>query len=234
SRRQVATPRPRRPAPAAREVAAVRFDVRVLGHFEVRVDGRPIPADRWPRRHSAALVKLLAMTPARSLHREQVIDALWPDVPVEAATPRLHKAAHYARKALGSRDALVLAADTVRLGPAHEVHVDALDFQRLAEAATVQGGAPAAKQPSPGTAASCCPSMSTSPGPSRPERSSAACTASSCARQATGTSSSPPTRPTSKPTWRWLAAMPRTVTAAPRFASWTSWREHCGASWGSD
>ena len=123
----------------------MRFDVRVLGHFEVRVDGRPIPADRWPRRHSAALVKLLAMTPARSLHREQVIDALWPDVPVEAATPRLHKAAHYARKALGCRDALVLAADSVRLGPTHEVHVDALDFQRLAEAATVQGGAAAAK-----------------------------------------------------------------------------------------
>jgi DNA-binding SARP family transcriptional activator len=123
----------------------VRVDVVLLGRFEVRVDGRPVPPGEWVRRHSAALVKLLALTPTRSLHREQVIDALWPDLTVEEAAPRLHKAAHYARKALGFRDALILVADSVRLCPYGEVHVDAIEFQRLAQAATAQGGIAAAK-----------------------------------------------------------------------------------------
>jgi DNA-binding SARP family transcriptional activator len=126
-------------------VDAVRVDIQVLGGFEVRVGGEPVPPDRWTRRHSAALVKLLALTPTANLHREQVIDALWPDLSVAEAAPRLHKAAHYARKAVGSRDALVLAGDSLRLCPAHDVRVDALDFQRLAGPAIAEGGAAAAK-----------------------------------------------------------------------------------------
>ena len=38
------------------------------------------------------------------MHRERVIDALWPDVDVDDAAPRLHKAAHYARRSLGEAD----------------------------------------------------------------------------------------------------------------------------------
>jgi DNA-binding SARP family transcriptional activator len=126
-------------------VGAVRVNVQLLGGFQVWVDGRPVPPDRWTRRHTAALVKLLALTPAPHLHREQVIDALWPHLSVTQAAPRLHKAAHYARKALGSRDALVLAGDSVRLCPTHDVRVDALDFQRSAGTAIADGGAAAAK-----------------------------------------------------------------------------------------
>jgi DNA-binding SARP family transcriptional activator len=120
-------------------------EVRLLGGFEVRVDARPVTAGRWSRRHSVALVKLLSLTPGRSLHREQVIDALWPDVDPSDAAPRLHKAAHYARKALGNRDAVVLSGDTVRLYPHSEVHVDAALFQHAAHAALRDGGRAAAK-----------------------------------------------------------------------------------------
>lgn len=123
----------------------MRIDVTLLGQFAVRVDGEPVPPHRWARRHSAALVKLLALTPSRGLHRERVLDTLWPDLPLADSAPRLHKAAHYARRALGSRDALVLGADSVRLCPADEVHVDALEFQRLAEVARAEGGVAAAK-----------------------------------------------------------------------------------------
>lgn len=122
----------------------MRVDITLLGRFEVRVDGRPVPPARWPRRDCAGLVKLLALAPARVLHREQVIEALWPDVPLAVASPRLHKAAHYARKALGARDAVVLAGDTVRLCPGHDVHVDAAEFEQMA-AAAAGGGVPAAK-----------------------------------------------------------------------------------------
>jgi DNA-binding SARP family transcriptional activator len=46
--------------------------VRLLGGFEVAVDGVPVPAEAWSRRHAASLVKLLALSPGRRLHRERV------------------------------------------------------------------------------------------------------------------------------------------------------------------
>lgn len=125
--------------------APVRVEVRLLGGFQVRVDGRVVPPHRWSRRHSAALVKLLALAPGRSLHREQVIDALWPDLGIDQAAPRLHKAAHYARKALGHRAAVVLHAETVRLCPDDDVHIDGARFEQYAESAVADGGIAAAK-----------------------------------------------------------------------------------------
>ena len=91
----------------------MRVEIDLLGGFAVRLDGRPVPSGQWHRRQAAALVKLLALAPRRTLHREQVIDALWPGTAVDDAAPRLHKAAYYARRALGGPRSLVLAADRV-------------------------------------------------------------------------------------------------------------------------
>lgn len=124
---------------------ATRIDVTLLGGFEVRVNGRSVASRHWSRRHSAALVKLLAMSPGRILHRELVIEALWPDMSIEDAAPRLHKAAHYARKTLGHRDAVVLKVDAVSLCPDDDVRVDMVRFRQLAEAAVGDGGIAAAK-----------------------------------------------------------------------------------------
>ena len=71
--------------------------IRLLGDFCVEIDGKKVPAAAWPRRHAASLVKLLALRPGRQLHRERVIDSLWPDLRVEEAAPRLYKAAHFSR-----------------------------------------------------------------------------------------------------------------------------------------
>ena len=73
--------------------------------------------------------------PGRRLHREQLIDTLWPELTVDEAAPRLHKAAHYARRALGHPDSVVLAGEMVALWPAIEVQVDAAVFQAQAETA---------------------------------------------------------------------------------------------------
>ncbi|MGH3331210.1 MAG: AfsR/SARP family transcriptional regulator [Nocardioidaceae bacterium] len=118
--------------------------IRLLGAFDVTVDGRPIPAQSWRRRSAASLVKLLALQPERRLLREQVIDALWPDLLLDEAAPRLHVAAHYARTALGSRDAIVLAGGTVSLFPAAEVRVDVAEFEHAADAVRADAGADAA------------------------------------------------------------------------------------------
>jgi DNA-binding SARP family transcriptional activator/tetratricopeptide (TPR) repeat protein len=111
----------------------MRVEIDLLGGFAVRVDGRAVPAADWRRRQAAALVKLLALAPRRTLHREQVIDALWPEIPIEEAAPRLHKAAHYARRSLGDARALVLDGNTVSLFPDAEVIIDAEVFERRAE-----------------------------------------------------------------------------------------------------
>src|SRR3954465_5952363 len=92
-----------------------------LGGLAVVVGGRPVPGDAWRRRSAAALVKLLALTPGHRMLREQVTDALGPARLLADAPPRLHTAAHYARAALGSRDAVVLDQGTVTLFPAAQV-----------------------------------------------------------------------------------------------------------------
>ncbi len=92
-------------------------------------------ASRLTRRQAAALVKLLALTPSHQLHRERVLDLIWPDDTVEEALPKLHKAAHYARRACEHEDAVVLRGDLVRLFPDSTLEVDALVFESLAHRA---------------------------------------------------------------------------------------------------
>jgi DNA-binding SARP family transcriptional activator len=82
--------------------------VTLLGRFAVTVAGVPVAEAGWKRRHAAAVVKVLALAPGRRLHREQVIDLVWPGDTIAEAVPKLHKAAHFARRALGVPDAVVL------------------------------------------------------------------------------------------------------------------------------
>ena len=119
--------------------------VRVLGGFEVAVDAVPVPAGAWSRRQAAALVKLLALTPGHRLHREQVAEALWPAIPNEEVWPRLHKAAHYARRALGGAPGVLqLRNEMVLLSAQAEVRVDADYFQAAGRAALLDSDPAAA------------------------------------------------------------------------------------------
>ena len=89
--------------------------ITVLGRFSVAVGPKMIDGAEWRRRPAANLVKLLALQAGRRLHREQVMDLLWPDSGPDEAAPRLHKAAHYARRTLGDPDSLVLSGEFVAL-----------------------------------------------------------------------------------------------------------------------
>src|SRR3954451_9990622 len=107
--------------------------VKLLGGFEVVHDGVPVAAEAWVRRQAAQLVQLLALSRDRRLHREQVIEALWPGLSWDSAGPRLHKAAHYARRALEDPDAVVLRQELVSLFPGRDdVEVDVREFARAA------------------------------------------------------------------------------------------------------
>ncbi|NYJ08338.1 ATP-binding protein [Petropleomorpha daqingensis] len=113
------------------------IEVRLLGHFEVRRDGAPVPA--FPRRDAAALVKVLALAPGHRLSCERVADALWPGLLLDEARPRLHKAAHFARRGPGAPDAVVLRDDAVALFPGAGIAVDVERFEHSAAAALTDG-----------------------------------------------------------------------------------------------
>lgn len=117
--------------------------ITLLGGFSVAVDGVAVPPEAWGRRNAAALVKVLALARGRRLHREQVLEALWPGTPPETAVPRLHKAAHFARRALGSYgpDPVVLRNDLVALLPEADVETDVVRFRTAGGAALADGSA---------------------------------------------------------------------------------------------
>ncbi len=120
-------------------------EIALLGGFRVSVGGVAVPDDAWGRRSAAALVKLLALAPQRRMHREQVIDALWPGLGVADAGPRLHKAAHFARRAVGEQTSgVVLRGEIVVLLPEDDVGIDAVRFEADARAALEHGDADAA------------------------------------------------------------------------------------------
>src|SRR5947209_3683928 len=106
-----------------------RLQVRLLGHFEVLVDSRTVPADAWAQRRAADLVKLLALAPGHRVPRDQVLEMLWPRLGADAAAANLHKAASYARSALGDRAAVVLRGGVVELAPGAEVSTDVERFE---------------------------------------------------------------------------------------------------------
>src|SRR5579871_716261 len=73
----------------------------LLGGFRVECHGQSPPIAAWGRRaHAKTLVKLLALAPGHHLHREEVIELLWPEAEPDSARNRFAKALHAARHAL--------------------------------------------------------------------------------------------------------------------------------------
>jgi len=115
--------------------ALTRLDACLLGRFAVAIDGVELAAERWPSLRATQLVQLLCLQPHQRLTRDEVIDALWPQLDPEAGGANLRKAAHHARQALGRHDAIVLHAGEVLLWPERPVVVDAQRFGQRAAAA---------------------------------------------------------------------------------------------------
>jgi DNA-binding SARP family transcriptional activator len=113
--------------------------IRLLGGFEVEVDGRVVAPSAWRHRRGAELIKLLALTPGHRLHREQLMDALWPELPVDAAGTNLRKATHHLRRALGTPEPVVIDAGSVALGGEWRVTTDVEDFENAARNALDAG-----------------------------------------------------------------------------------------------
>jgi predicted ATPase/DNA-binding SARP family transcriptional activator/DNA-binding CsgD family transcriptional regulator len=112
----------------------------LLGGFRVSVGDRTVEEGAWRLRKAASLVKLLALAPGRLLHREQVMELLWPDLRRRAASNNLRQALHSARQALepdsptGSRY-LASEDESLKLCPSGSLWVDVETFEQAARTA---------------------------------------------------------------------------------------------------
>src|SRR5829696_3072033 len=110
----------------------------LLGGFRVSVGSRTITQDAWRLRKAAALVKLLALAPGHRLHREQVMDLLWPEANRRAASNNLRTTLHSARKVLDPTAAFYHLAsedESLVLCPKSDLWVDVDAFEEAAATA---------------------------------------------------------------------------------------------------
>ncbi len=109
--------------------------ISVLGEFRVRVDDRDILPKDWKRRKAAAILKILALAPGYRLHREQMLELLWPELDPDQAANSLYQALHAARRTLDPRPGnaerfLMLRDQVVQLNPNISLWVDAMAFEK--------------------------------------------------------------------------------------------------------
>src|SRR3990170_4914428 len=107
------------------------LEARLLGKFDIRVDGRPVEI---PLRAAQSLLAYLMLTPGTAHRREQLAGLLWPDMPESNAKGNLRHTLWRIRKALGERDYLLADDITVAFDATTEYWLDAALVARRVEA----------------------------------------------------------------------------------------------------
>nr|MBA3472253.1 AAA family ATPase [Rubrobacter sp.] len=108
------------------------------GGFRVSVGARTVEGSRWRLKKARSLLKLLALAEEHRLHREQVMDLLWPDLDDKSATNNLHRVLHFARRVLEATPEntashyLALRGDLLALCPDGPLWVDVEAFENAA------------------------------------------------------------------------------------------------------
>ena len=108
--------------------ATAPLRIMLLGGFASSVDG-VIVVSPWRLRKAKTLVKLLALRADHRVHRDVLVDQLWPDADATVAANNLHQTLHAARRTVGAEH-LVLSDDVVVLGADSGVSVDVAGFAR--------------------------------------------------------------------------------------------------------
>jgi len=127
---------------------AAGLAIQLLGDFRVLVRGHAVEDARWSRPQAKLLVKLLALDPRHQLHRQQLIDTIWPDLDPESGAANLHKIIHLARRALepkltsgANSQFIVTSRQQVQLRSPGDLRIDVEEFERLSSRAIQSGAA---------------------------------------------------------------------------------------------
>lgn len=111
-----------------------------MGEFRIVAGNRTVRDESWRLRHARTLVKILALTPDRRMHREQIMELLWPGVNGYSAIGRLNQVLHAARRALlqvvgnnpGPQDIIQHQNQLLELLPEYPVRIDVQEFSEAA------------------------------------------------------------------------------------------------------
>ncbi len=112
------------------------LEVRLLGSFNVSIDGQLVAGDAWRLGKAKDVIKLLALAPAHRLHRDQLIETLWPDLDPKPGANNLYQALSAARRAIISAGGdgpacLRLEDEWVSLCPTTPLWIDVEEFDEL-------------------------------------------------------------------------------------------------------
>jgi predicted ATPase/DNA-binding SARP family transcriptional activator/DNA-binding CsgD family transcriptional regulator len=112
----------------------------LLGRFSVSVGNRKVDEKAWRLRKAASLLKLLALAPGHRLHRERVMDLLWPNLGLRAASNNLRQTLHVARRTLHPDHAIAsrylsFRGEQLALCPEGRLWVDVEAFEEAAASA---------------------------------------------------------------------------------------------------
>ncbi|MCK6619042.1 MAG: AAA family ATPase [Calditrichia bacterium] len=114
----------------------------LLGGFCLCLGEREISEAAFQSRKALNLIKLLSIAPKHQLHRDQILDTLWPSLEPLSASAQLYKAIHYARKVFESADQTIDAESILQfhkeilsLTAPDGVHTDVNAFRNLVQEA---------------------------------------------------------------------------------------------------
>ena len=135
---------------AADGPATAALYIQALGAFRVWRGGQEIERGAWGRERAVQLLQFLVCHRGHAVHREQVLEALWPEASPSAAASGLRVALSALRDALspgrgsGTESPFVRReGDTLRLAMEEGVRADVDEFTRLLKAARSAEGADA-------------------------------------------------------------------------------------------
>lgn len=125
------------PWQAATPAASPPIRVQLLGQFRITIGDHVVDTATWRLRKAKSLVKLLALAPEHVLHRDELMDLLWPDLDPAAAANNLRYALYVARRAIlpaatGSPLVLQMHGERIVLYPTGTVWIDVDAFAAAA------------------------------------------------------------------------------------------------------
>jgi len=108
-----------------------RVRVRVLGTFELEVDGKPVEFSRKTPKKVLALLKAIVALGGRNVPAQKLLDALWPDEEADAAHEALTMAVRRLRLLIGDPQVIVQTGRELSIDRDY-CWVDAWAFERAA------------------------------------------------------------------------------------------------------
>jgi predicted ATPase/DNA-binding SARP family transcriptional activator len=126
------------------------LDIHLIGEFELRWGEHTVRATELPQRKGRDLLKLLALEPSHRMHREQVMEVLWPEVTPSKSANSLYNVLYLLRMELKKAgihegEVLKIEEEIVQFDSCLAIEVDLVEFHTAADHALLRRDLPACK-----------------------------------------------------------------------------------------